>query len=101
LIADAEKDGIDKNTLIQVWQTNPVARHSFFQNLIADGMKYRLAQRNVPRAAARPVPQVQRPGVTSDDRNSYSEYAMLSRQLPKELTAKQAAQLLTARRNAR
>jgi hypothetical protein len=47
------------------------------------------------------VPQVQRPGVTSDDRNNYSEYAMLSRQLPKELTAKQAAQLLTARRNAR
>ena len=93
--------GITREQVHDAYQTNPGMRHAATQELLADGIRYRMARAAVDRAASRPVPQVQRPGVTSDDRNSYSEYAMLSRQLPKDLTPKQAAQLLTARRNAR
>ena len=93
--------GITREQVLDAYQTNPGMRHAATQELLADGIRYRMARAAVDRAASRPVPQVQRPGVTSDDRNSYSEYAMLSRQLPKDLTPKQAAQLLTARRNAR
>ncbi len=93
--------GITKEQVLDAYNTNPGMRHAATQELLADGIRYRMARAAVGRAAARPVPQVQRPGVTSDDRNNYSEYAMLSRQLPKELTAKQAAQLVIARRNAR
>ena len=93
--------GITKEQVLDAYNTNPAMRHAATQELLADEIRYRMARAAVGRAAARPVPQVQRPGVTSDDRNSYTEYATLSRQLPKELTAKQAAQLLTARRNAR
>ena len=93
--------GVSKEQVLDAYQTNPGMRHAATQELLADGIRYRMARAAIGRAATRPVPQVQRPGVTSDDRNNYSEYAMLSRQLPKELTAKQAAQLLTARRNAR
>ena len=95
--------GVSKEQVLDAYQTNPGMRHAATRELLADGIRYRMARAAVGRAAARPVPQVQRPGVSDDpsERNNYSEYARLSRQLPKELTAKQAAQLLTARRNAR
>ena len=94
LIEGAGREGIDKEQLIQIWNSNPVARHSFFQNLIADGMKYRLAQRNIPRAVARPVAHVQRPGV-SEPAADRSAYADLERQYRgRSLTPKEAAALV-------
>jgi hypothetical protein len=62
-------------------------------------MKYRLAQRQIPRAAVRPVPQVQRPGTTTDDARDHGEYASLERQYRgQSLTPKQAAELVIAKR---
>jgi hypothetical protein len=100
LIEGAEREGIDKQTLVQIWNNNPVARHSYFQNLIADGVKYRLAQRAVAFAAVRPVPQVQRPGAANEESRDYSEYAHLERQYrgQQSLTPKQAAELVIAKR---
>ena len=101
LIEGAEREGIAKQTLVQIWNSNPVARHSYFQNLIADGVKYRLAQRNIPRAAARPVPQVQRPGV-SEPASDRSEFAEVSRAYAgKDLSVKDATRLLLAKRASR
>jgi hypothetical protein len=101
LIADAEKEGIDKQTLAQIWNSNPVARHSFFQNLIADGMKYRLAQRSIPKAVTRTVPRVQRPGVANQESRDYSETAALQRRFSERPTLKNAAELVAARRGSR
>ena len=99
LIEDAGREGIDKEQLIQIWNSNPVARHSFFQNLIGDGIKYRLAQRNIPRTVSRPVAHVQRPGVTSEESRDYSEYSHIERQYRgQSLTPKQAAELVIAKR---
>jgi hypothetical protein len=102
LIEDAGREGIDKEQLVQIWNSNPVARHSFFQNLVADGLKYRLAQRNIPRAVARPIPKLQRPGVASEEARDHGEYASLERQYRgQSLTPKQAAELVIARRGRR
>jgi hypothetical protein len=101
LIEGAEREGIDKETLVQIWNSNPVARHSFFQNLIADGLKFRLAQRNIPRAVARPVPHVQRPGV-GEPASDRSEFAEVSREYRgKDLSVKDATRLLLAKRASR
>ena len=76
LIEGAEREGIDKETLVQIWNSNPVARHSYFQNLIADGVKWRLAKSNIPQHVARPVARVQRPGVSEPaaDRSAYADF---------------------------
>jgi hypothetical protein len=101
-VAEAKAAGISEKELATVNNTNSAMRHSFVQNLLADGMRYRLAQRSVSRAVNRPVPQVQRPGVSQPSNGDDSAYASLERQLRgKELSAKQAAELVMARRVAR
>jgi hypothetical protein len=100
LLADAEKAGITKQQLGHIWNTSEVARHSFFQNLIADGIKYRQSKEAVSRAAYRPAPQVQRPGTRSDEAVQQSAYSVLERQLRNKggISAKDGAALLVARR---
>ena len=77
-----EGGGDQEKELSQVYNTNSAMRHSFVQNLIADGMRFRLAQRSVSRAVSRPIPNVQKPG-----------YSRAARDL--------ARRALTARRPAR
>jgi hypothetical protein len=64
ILEDAKQAGISEKELHQAWDSVPALRHSFFQDLAADGAKWRLAQRSLSRAASRPVPHVQRPGVS-------------------------------------
>ena len=79
IVAMAEEGGISKQELVQLWNTNPVLRHSAFQAALRDAALYRMAQRSIPRAVSRPVAQVQRPGV-SEPASDRSEYAEVSRE---------------------
>jgi hypothetical protein len=93
--------GVTRDQVLEAYHNNPAMRHAATQELLADGIRYRMARAAIDKASARPVPKVQRPGVATEARNDYSEYATLSRQLPRDISVKQAAQLITARRNAR
>jgi aspartate/tyrosine/aromatic aminotransferase len=99
ILADAKAAGISEKELYQAYNSIPAMRHSFVQGLLADGAKYRLAQRNITQAKSNPIPRVQRPGVASDGPSDNNEYASLERQFRgKDLSAKQAADLLIAHR---
>ena len=99
VVAMAQEHGISKQELMELYNTNAVMRHSAFQQMMADAAKYRLAQRSVAKAAVRPVPQVQKPGVASEEARDRSAYSDLERQYRgQSLTPKQAAQLLIAKR---
>jgi hypothetical protein len=66
LYADAEKAGISRAQLEQTWNSTPALRNAFTSELVADGVRWRMAQRGLAQHRANPVPQVQRPGVSSD-----------------------------------
>ena len=102
LLAEAKAAGISEQELITVYNTNSAMRHSFVQNLIADGMRYRLAQRSVSRAASRPIPNVVRPGSSAEvATRTEAALAEARSKLKPEMSAKEAAQYLIARRAAR
>jgi hypothetical protein len=87
-----------------VYNTNSAMRHSFVQNLIADGMRYRLAQRSVPQHRATPIPQVQRPGVAAERQPDAGEISAAVARFNREggnvgtSGLRNAAAVITARR---
>jgi hypothetical protein len=90
--------GVSKQDLIDNYNKNPAMRHAATQSLIADGIRYRQAQKAAQRAQVRPVPQVQKPGAANEERRDYSEYSHLERQFRgQSLSPRQAAQLLIAK----
>jgi hypothetical protein len=102
VIDDARRAGISEADLVQAWNSIPALRHSFVQDLMADGVKFRLAQRNVAKAVHHPVPHVQRPG-SSAERVTRTEEALAEARakLKPSMSAKEAAAYLIARRAAR
>jgi hypothetical protein len=104
-VAEAKAAEISEKELATVNNTNSAMRHSFVQNLLADGMRYRLAQRSVSRAVNRPVPQVQRPGISEPARSDDGQVAALWTKLNSNNQGlsglRNAAELVTARRRAR
>jgi hypothetical protein len=48
----------------QVISSLELLHSSEFQRILVDALKFRTAQAAIPRAAVRPVPQVQRPGIS-------------------------------------
>jgi hypothetical protein len=56
--------GYDKNTVMALYQSDPVMRSAPFQKMMVDAAKYRIAQRGLQHADAKPIPQVQKPGIT-------------------------------------
>ena len=104
-VAEAKAAGISEKELATVNNTNSAMRHSFVQNLLADGMRYRLAQRSVSRAVNRPVPQVQPPGISEPARSDDGQVAALWTKLNSNNQGlpglRNAAELVAARRRAR
>jgi hypothetical protein len=100
VVAMAAEHGISKQQLLDLYETNPVIRHSAFQSMMADAAKFRLAQRATQKAQVRPVPSVQKPGVSDpSQREERSEYSSLERQYRgQSLSPRQAAELLIAKR---
>jgi hypothetical protein len=94
--------GVSEAEVQQHWKTNPLMRSAAAQQVLMDAGRWRQAQKAIARAAHRPVPQVQRPGVSQPHSSDDGAYAAIERQFRgKNLNAKQAADLLIARRNAR
>jgi hypothetical protein len=99
ILAMASEHGISKQEMAELWNSNPVIRHSAFQEMMRDAALYRMSKRSIPQAVSRPVPQVQRPGTTSDEGRDYSEYAQVAnRYRGQPLTPKQAAELVISKR---
>jgi hypothetical protein len=93
--------GVSERELVAHYNQNPAMRHAATQSLIADGIRYRQAQKSAQRAQVRQVPQVQRPGAASEEARDYSEVSSLQREFNLKPTARTAAALLAARRGAR
>jgi hypothetical protein len=95
-----EKDyGIDKNSLKQLWETQPLMRTAEVQRMLYDITRMKLAERSVQSKIHRDVPPVQRPGVGGQYRADDGVDAAL-KAFNKSPDPKTAAALLTARRNA-
>ena len=91
--------GVSEQDLIENYNKNPAMRHAATQSLIADGIRYRQAQKAAHRAQTRPVPQVQKPGVSSPEARDNSAYSDLERQYRgQSLNPRQAAELVIAKR---
>jgi hypothetical protein len=74
-------------------------RSAEFQAVLTDAIRFRIATQGVRNAVARPVQKVMRPGVSESGPSDNSEYASLERSFRgKDLSAKQAADLLIAHR---
>jgi hypothetical protein len=102
ILEDAKRAGISEKEIAQVYNSVPAFRHSFVQDLLADGAKYRLAQRSVARAAHRPVPHVIRPGSSAETQTRTEEALASARsKLKPSMNAKEAADYLVARRAAK
>jgi hypothetical protein len=81
------------------WANNPAFRSSWAQQIIYDAAKFRMAKANIPKAAARPVPLVQKPGSSVDRVNARDrDYFALEGRYRGPLNPKQAAELVIARR---
>lgn len=93
--------GFTPEELTQSWNSGELRDHRV-QLLLRDAALYREAQASAKKAAAKPVPQVQRPGVSRPHGAADSEAVdALNEQFDKRGDAKTAAALLIARRNAR
>ena len=101
VLEDARQAGISEQDLVQAWNSTPALRHSFVQNLMADGIKFRIAQRNVAKAVHHPVPHVVRPG-SPEAFQTRSEAALAEARskLKPAMSAREAANYLIARRGA-
>jgi hypothetical protein len=106
-IEEARRAGITERELVEAWNTTPALRHSFVQNLMADGVKFRISQRALSQRRANPVPHLQRPGISEpariDDGAVSAALARLNAPGGSEgrIGLKNAAALVAARRGNR
>jgi hypothetical protein len=100
IVRAAEEYGISRQQLRELYENNPAVRHHAFQNMMADAARYRLAQKALARGATRPVPHVQRPGVSTPVRDN-SSLAHLQAEFNLNPSGRLAAALIHARRNSR
>jgi site-specific recombinase XerD len=102
ILEDAKRAGISEKEIAQVYNSVPAFRHSFVQDLLADGAKYRLAQRNISRAVSRPIPNVQRPGSPAlMQTRTEAALAEAQAKLKPSMNPREAADYLIARRGAK
>ena len=59
----AGENGISKDTLAQLYATQPIMRSAVFQQMMLDAAKYRMATRSATANPHRQLPSVMRPGV--------------------------------------
>ncbi len=106
IVADAKAAGIAEKELLAVYNSNSALRHSFVQNLLADGARYRINQRALATRRSNPVPAVARPGASeagarSDDGEVAALWSKLNKQNEGRQGIRNAAELVAARRRAR
>jgi hypothetical protein len=97
----ASELGIDRQTLIHLFETEPLLRHSSFQRIIYDAVQARLSRKAPKPVPTRAVPPVQRPGVSAPRNHAAENLSALSNRLEKSGSVADAAALLLARRGRR
>jgi hypothetical protein len=106
-VAYAAELGVNKATLIDALQKNPVLRSAVIQRMIVDAVEARLARKEVAkqRAKAAPVPHVQKPGNSGNRgiERGQADLAALNKRISDSRTVdgslRAAAALLSAKRN--
>jgi hypothetical protein len=102
LYEEGQRAGFSREQINQHWGNNVALRNAHVSELLADGVRYRLARQNIAAHRNNPIPRVQRPGVASDGPSDSGDYASLERQFRgKDLNPRQAADLLIAHRGRR
>jgi hypothetical protein len=95
------REGGDDQQIYHAYNTNWAMRSATAQKALFEAARARLARKGAKSKLHRPIPNVQRPG-SPLERASDLDYAMRNLEKPgKDLTAKEAAALVTARRAAR
>jgi hypothetical protein len=91
--------GLTDQQILYHWNTNPVMRSAFGQQILADAARYRMNKAAAANKIARPIPNVQRPGSSVDrpDAANRDSFALENRYRG-PLSAKQAAELVIGRR---
>ena len=93
------EEGLTDQQIGNLWNSDATFRSATSQKLLMKEAKARIAERGVRAARVTPVAHVQRPEVASEESRDYSEYSHLERQYRGQpLTAKQAAELVIAKR---
>jgi hypothetical protein len=90
--------GLSDQEILYHWNTNPVMRSAFGQQILADAARFRMLKAGI-KPAPKPVPNVVKPGSSVDrpdasDRDSFA----LENRFRGPLSAKQAAELVIGRR---
>jgi hypothetical protein len=107
MVEYAAEFGVNRETLTNILATNPLARHAGFQSMMRDAALGRIARKNFEaqrqQTRAANVPHVQQPGHSNVGRHSAQSAHLqaLSAKLSQSGSAKDAAALLLASRNAR
>ena len=91
--------GIDAKALAQAVEGNPALRSASTQALIYDAIKAKVAEESIASKVARPVPPVQRPGV-SVDRNADDDVNSALAKFRSDPSPKTGRDVLLARRAA-
>jgi hypothetical protein len=100
--AGAREAGVEPAEFMRLFHSDPVMRNAHFQKMMYDAGKYRLAQKSTPKAAARDVPPVQRPGVAgSRSSASAATISALTAKLDRTGSLRDAQALLAAQRRQR
>jgi hypothetical protein len=90
--------GVSDQELKAAWFGHPIQlRHAIVQRVIADAARFHMGQQRAKEAARKPVPEVQRPGV-SMPRSSYGdrELTVLRDQLGRSGSLRDAAKFRSA-----
>ena len=99
LYEEGQRAGFSREQINQHWGNNVALRNSHVSELLADGVRYRMAKQGISAQRRNPLKPVMRPGVSESGPRDNSDYASLERQFRgKDLNPKQAADLLIAHR---
>lgn len=101
ILKAAEEHGIPKARFLHLMQTEPVMRHAAFQKMMYDAAKYRALMNNPPKPSAKPIPSLQRPGVTQPKgASAYAAVAAAEEKFQRTRSPRDAAAHLRAKRAA-
>lgn len=102
ILAAAKESGVQPAEFMRLFNTEPLMRNAVFQKMMYDAGKYRLMTRARGVAAAKALPQVQRPGMTrSPAERNQADLRVLSAKLSSSGDIKDAVALYNARKSGR
>ncbi len=102
IVASARDSGIEPADLFRLFNSEPLMRHAVFQRMMYDAGKYRLAMKAKDAVTSRPVPAVQRPGMTRlPAEREHADLRILTARLSNSGDIKDAVALYNARKSSK